>query len=187
AAMLAGGNGVGIDVKRAEQLLKQAIAAGNAAAAWAGLGDLYRVDSELRSEPKALAAYKTAAGLGDVGAMVRLAALLRSGKPESRDLPQARKLLEAAVAAGSLRDAGLALGDLLGADGPGRDLAGAARAYAAAAGAGNTGAMMRLAEMYAAGQGVEVDRVKAAALLAAAIAGGEGREAYEMLGDVYAG
>ena len=80
ASKLIKGEGVAVDLPRAEGLLNQAIAAGDVAQAAYALGDLYRADTPLKDEEKAIAAYEQAAKAGN-GAADLMLAQINSASP----------------------------------------------------------------------------------------------------------
>ncbi len=190
ARMVGSGDGVPVDFARAETLLREAIAAGVGRDAWAALAALYAsADDDHRDLAKAAEAYRQAAELGDVWAMISLAQMLGQGNGVPVDFERARQLLEQAVAIGgeTRQFAWAGLGDLYrGASPPDRDPARAVEAYETAIALGNAGAMVSLARMVGSGDGVPVDFARAETLLEEAIAAGVGRDAWAALAALYA-
>ena len=193
ARMVGSGDGVPVDFDRARQLLESAIGLGGdlTATAWTNLGNLYRnADGALRDPAKAIDAYQHAVDLGDPAAMIMLARMVGSGDGVPVDFPQARGLLEKAVALGgdTLSAAWLDLGTLYRrADAAHRDPALAVEAYQHAVDLGDVGAMISLARMLGNGDGVPVDFRRAHALLEGAVAAGgdSAADAWATLGDLY--
>ena len=189
ASMIAKGDGIPVDFSRAETLLNNAVAAGNTLAASRALGDLYRTaDPSHRDGTKAAAAYAKAVDLGDTVSMVSLAGMLGTGQDVPLDFDRARGLLEAAVTAGSVADASRAMGDLyFKAKPPNQDLGKARAAYERAIEAGDSWAMVALANMYWRGEGVIADTAMAQSLFEKAVAAGNVAVGGKLLGDLYLG
>lgn len=165
AAMFATGEGVGeADPESAGIWLEKAVSIGddNASAAAAALAALYQ---DVDDPEKAVDAFRHAAEFGDTSAMLRLAELL----VDQDDLDGARDMLEQAIAAGTespvvawqmLADVNLKAGDA----------AAAVEALRNAASQESASAMVRLAAMLAAGEGVDqADPAAAASLLERAV------------------
>jgi TPR repeat protein len=190
ARMLGAGDGVPVDFARAEMLLNDAIAAGVGRDGWSALAGLYaNADAADRDLPKAADAYQQAANLGDPWAMISLAQMLGQGNGVPADFGRAKALLDAAIAAGGeMPQFGwAAMGDLYrSADGANRDPAAAVAAYETAIELGNTGAMVSLARMLGAGDGVPADFARAESLLEEAIAAGAARDGWAGLAALYA-
>lgn len=184
--MLATGGGAEApDHDAAIAILRQAIEVGDGNAAWASgvLADLYRNAPEpYRDLPLAVAAYERAVAAGDTVAMVHLASMLAAG--EGVDVPDpdaAIGLVERVVAAedGNLRWAlGVLAGIYRAATTDSRNPSKAAAAYSRAADLGDTVAMVHLASMLAAGEGVDADAWRATDLLEHAIAADDGNAAW---------
>ncbi|HEX4761557.1 MAG TPA: hypothetical protein VFU87_02060 [Sphingomicrobium sp.] len=187
ARMLAAGDGVPADFDRARSLLEQAVEAGQPIAGYSALGELYlRADQTHRDPVKAAEFYQKAVDLGDPQSMVDLAGIYASGDGVPVDFNRARTLLEAAIAGGSVADGARSLGDLYrNAQPPNRNIARAQEYYQMAIAAGDTGAMLELADIFASGDGVPANFDKALALLETAVAAGEVRQGSRALGDLY--
>ncbi len=118
--------------------------------------------------------------------MRKLAALLTRGAGIPIDAPRAEALLVKAIAAGDVKGGNEGLGDFYRAATPLADAAKAADAYQKAADAGDTGAMRKLAALYATGSGdVAAAPSRAEALLKQAVAAGDLRNGADALGDLY--
>ena len=183
--LLARGDGTAADPGKAADLFTRAASAGAGAAAWRALGDLYRENPALANPGQAAAAYQKAVDLGDTSAMISLAELISSGSRQPADFDRARGLLETAVSAGAIGEGSRRLGELyLKAPGGIRDAEKARQAYRAAADAGDTWAMIALANMYRRGDGVPVDLERTEALLSEATAGGNIETGAQLLGDL---
>lgn len=185
ARLVGFGGGVARNLAYAEALAEAAVAAGREADGYTILGEVYLSPGPLRDVPRAAALLEKGVALGDTTAMLRLAQVLIGGGPVRADLPRAKSLLETAIAAGRITGPAVVLGDLLQRSGPLQDLPAAAAAYKLAAGTGNAAAMVSLARLTAAGQGVAADRDEAIRLLEEAIALGAAGPASEFLGDLY--
>lgn len=165
AGLVASGEGVAkADPDKAVALLLRVTEAGgpNTARAWMALSTLYRNAGNL---PAALAAYRSAADLGDSAAMVNYAAMMVAGEGvETQDLDSARDALERAIAAADGNEAWAwgVLAELYRLEGPLNDPAKAVQAYRAATDLGDTGSAVSLAAMLAAGEGVDAPDVPAA-------------------------
>ncbi|MEO8667393.1 MAG: hypothetical protein ABI399_02690 [Bauldia sp.] len=187
ADLVSRGDGVTADFDRARTLLEGAVAGGAAKDGWRQIGELYRLaDPKRRNLAEAAEAYQKAADLGDIGAMLTLAEMVRTGNGAPADFIRSRKLLENAIAAGAVKDGARLLGDLYRfADKPNRDPARAAKSYRRAIELGDTFAMLALARMTASGDGVPADFNKAVGLVDDAIAAGTGKDGWLTLGDLY--
>ena len=185
--MLRKGDGIPVDYERARKLLESAIAAGDVQNGAQSLGDLYRLaDPPFRDPFKAAESYQRAVDAGSSSAMVSLGDMLRKGDGIQADYPTARKLFEAAIAAGNVQNGAQSLGDLYRlADPPFRDPVKAEAAYQQAADAGNSWAMISLATMLRKGDGIPVDYERARKLLEEAIASGDIQNGGQALGDLY--
>ncbi|HVZ13789.1 MAG TPA: hypothetical protein VG894_04950 [Bauldia sp.] len=184
AALLGRGDGMPADPARAEMLLQQAIAAGDTKLGNEALGDFYRFGTPPRDPEKAVGAYQAAADAGDIGAVRKLAVLIGRGDGAAADPQRAETLLQQAIAGGDKKWSNEALGDLYLAQTSLKDASKAAAAYQAAADAGNTSAMRKLAALALAGNGIAADPGRAEALLQQAIAAGD-NSAWNALGDLY--
>lgn len=188
AAILAAGDaGEPADPARAESLLKQAIATGDTDGAAVELGDLYMLDTAIRSPANAVSAYQSAVDAGNTSAMRKVAAIVRSGASGvAPDPARAEQLLSQAIALGDVNPAAVDLGDLYVADTPVRNIAKAAEAYRQGAETGDVVAMRKLAGILIDGaDGVAADPAAAEGLLVQAIAGGDVPLAAARLGDLY--
>ena len=140
---------------------------------------------------KAADAYQHAVDLGDTASMIQLAVMLGAGDGVPVDFERAQNLLEKAIAAGdgNAVRAWASLGDLYrhGRCQPSRSWRRQADAYQHAADLGDTTAMIRLAIIVGAGDGVPVDFERAQSLLEKAIAAGGGNTgwAWASLGNLY--
>lgn len=172
--------------ERAAELLRQAIAGGDASAA-VELGDLYQSDTPLKSAAEAAAAYRIAVEAMNTGAMRKLAYILLTGPAGVVSDPvEAERLLKLAVEGGDTNWANVELGDLYQADTPLKDANKAAAAYRSAVEAGNTNAMRKLAQiLMSAEDAADADAVGAEALLRQAVEGGDTNWAAVELGDLY--
>ncbi len=190
ARMLGTGDGVPVDFPRARQLLEDAIAAGVEKDGWAALASLYAYsDDANRDLPKAAEAFQNAADRGDPWSMIGLAQMLAQGNGGPADYERARALLDQAIATGGGMPqwAWAGIGDLYRvAAPPYRDPAKAVEAYETAISLGNTGAMVSLARMLGAGDGVPVDFPRARQLLEDAIAAGAEKDGWAALASLYA-
>ncbi len=189
AAILGNGVGVPADFPRAETLLRQAVALGGESvpSALLLLGDLYRGPG--KSAVKAVAAYQDAVDLGSGQAMLKLAAMLKTGEGvKAADFGTAQELLRRAIDAGQDRYGWAALG-ALAADpkNPDRNMQEAAAAYGKAAELGEPWSMITLGEMLSSGADIPPDYPRAIALLseAGSLGGESAKSAYATLGAVY--
>lgn len=117
---------------------------------------------ELKNIDFALASYAKAAGLGDAGAMAALGSRLLSGEEKSRDEKKGREWLKKAVAAKEY-SAYLALGDYE--ENVKKDLKAALVEYERGKDVGQIDCILRTADFYIQGKGVEKDPVRGLALL----------------------
>ena len=187
-----GDQGVPADFERARRLLQLAIDRGAASWGWSTLGDLYINGPEANQDvAKGVEAYNTAAKLGDVGAMIKLARVVGPGSGVPADFALAKSWLDKAIAAndpGTLAWAQTTLGNLYASDETGnKDPEAAAAAYEKAVDLGDTGAMIALGRMLGFGDGIPADVPRAEELLTRAARVGDGNAAYAWtsLGDVY--
>lgn len=187
AEMLAEGNGVPVDFDRARQLIEAAIAAGSERTGWRTLGDLYRdASGPNRNLTKAAEAYQKAVYLGDNASRIALARLLAEDQSDPGNFDRARMLLEAAIANGDVRGGSRVLGDLYRtADAANRRPAMAVAAYKRAAELGDPWAMIPLARMLAAGDGVPADFDGARTWLEKVVEAGEPSAGYAALGSLF--
>lgn len=173
AEMVRRGEGMKPDFARAKGLIEQAIVAGNVDGGAAMLGDLYRQSAPPDRDPlKAAEAYQQAIDAGNTGVMLVLAEMLRVGDGIPVDLARSKSLIEESIAAGNSRDGKVALGDFLRRSDP-PDMAGAVACYEEAVELGSVSAMLSLAEVLRAGNGVSRDLARAEALIEQSIAAGD--------------
>jgi TPR repeat protein len=185
AAMMLAGTDISTDYPAGEALIASVTAQGGgkgAGAEWETIGDRYTAPGSM-SPAKAKAAYEQAVVAKRPTAMVKLARLLMAD--QTPDLPRAKTLLDAAIAAGDAADGSLALGDLLSMAGVLQDYKAASGAYDAAGRAGSAAAMLKLAGLYADGLGVPQSESNAVGMAARAIQAGSAGPGGEFLGDVY--
>ncbi len=117
---------------------------------------------ELKNLKESLAAYGKAAGLGDSGAMAALGSRLLSGDEKLRDEKKGREWLKKAVDAKEYT-AYLALGDFE--ENVKKDLKAALTEYERGKDAGQIDCILRTADFYIQGKGVEKDASRGLALL----------------------
>ncbi|MCX6866944.1 MAG: tetratricopeptide repeat protein [Verrucomicrobia bacterium] len=117
---------------------------------------------ELKDTKEALANYGKAAGLGNAGAMAALGSRLLSGEEKSRDEKKGREWLKKAIVAKEYT-AYLALGDYE--ENVKKDLKAALAEYERGKDAGQVDCMLRTADFYLEGKGVEKDPERGNALL----------------------
>ncbi len=117
---------------------------------------------ELKDAKESLAAYGKAAGLGDAGAMAALGSRYLSGDEKSRDEKKGREWLKKAIAAKEY-SAFLALGDYE--ENIKKDLKAALAEYERGKDSGQTDCILRTADFYIQGKGVEKDPARGMALL----------------------
>ncbi|MEO5913154.1 MAG: tetratricopeptide repeat protein [Luteolibacter sp.] len=117
---------------------------------------------ELKDTKEALATYAKAAGLGDAGAMAALGSRLLSGDEKIRDEKKGREWLKKAVEAKEY-SAYLALGDYE--ENVKKDLKAALAEYERGKDAGQIDCILRTADFYLEGKGVEKDSARGLALL----------------------
>ena len=117
---------------------------------------------ELKDAKEALASYAKAAGLGDAGAMAALGSRLLSGEEELRDEKKGREWLKKAIEAKEY-SAYLALGDYE--ENVKMDLKAALAEYERGKDVGQIDCILRTAEFYIEGKGVEKDTIRGIALL----------------------
>jgi len=183
--MLANGDGIAADPARAESVPKALIAAGDVQNGYDVLGDFYRLYTPLQSAAKALDAYQQAADAGNPGSARKLAAMLWRGDGVPMDTKRALAVLNADIAAGDRQNGNETLGDLYRLEIPRADPVAAIAAYQAAANAGDTNAMRKLAAMLATRTpGVRSQPEQAEALLQQAAAG-DAKNGLVALGDFY--
>ncbi len=127
--------------------------------------------AELKDAKEALASYAKAAGLGDAGAMAALGSRLLSGDEKLRDEKKGREWLKKAIEAKEYT-AYLALGDYM--ENVKKDLKGALAEYERGKDAGQTDCILRTADFYIEGKGVEKDTARGLALLEKAAESGSG-------------
>lgn len=124
---------------------------------------------ELKNLKEALASYSKAAGLGNAGAMSALGSRLMSGDKEIRDEKKGREWLKKAIAAKEY-SAYLVLGDFE--EHTNKDLKAALTEYERGKDAGQVDCMLRTADFYLQGKGVEKDVDRGMALLTKAAEAG---------------
>jgi TPR repeat protein len=124
---------------------------------------------ELKDSKEALANYAKAAGLGNAGAMAALGSRLLSGDEAIRDEKKGREWLKKAIAAKEY-SAYLALGDFE--ENVKKDLKAALAEYERGKDAGQVDCILRTADFYLEGKGVEVDTDRGLSLLAKAAEAG---------------
>ncbi|MCB1498902.1 MAG: sel1 repeat family protein [Bauldia sp.] len=187
AEMLAAGDGVPVDFERARDLLVAAIAAGQEVEGSAALGNLYLEAAPPNRDPAAaVKAFEQAIALGDTTSMIELAQILAAGTEVPMDFDRARRLVEAAIAAGSARTGWRTLGDIYRDAGPDdRDLAMAAEAYQKAVDLGDNASRISLGKILAADDSVPGNFDRARVLFEAAVANGDIRGGSRALGDLY--
>ncbi|MES2437901.1 MAG: tetratricopeptide repeat protein [Verrucomicrobiota bacterium] len=117
---------------------------------------------ELKNPKESLASYSKAAGLGDAGAMAALGSRLLSGDEKIRDEKKGREWLKKAVEAKEYT-AYLALGDYE--ENVKKDLKAALSEYERGKDAGQIDCILRTADFYIQGKGVEKDTARGLALL----------------------
>ncbi|MEX1049597.1 MAG: tetratricopeptide repeat protein [Akkermansiaceae bacterium] len=117
---------------------------------------------ELKNSQEALASYAKAAGLGNTGAMAALGSRLLSGEETLRDEEKGRDWLKKAAEAKEY-SAYLALGDYE--ENVKKDLKAALTAYERGKDAGQIDCILRSADFYIEGKGVEKDAARGLALL----------------------
>lgn len=117
---------------------------------------------ELKNNKEALANYAKAAGLGNAGAMAALGSRLLSGEEKDRDEKKGREWLKKAIAAKEY-SAYLALGDYE--ENVKKDLKAALAEYERGKDAGQIDCMLRAADFYLEGKGVEKDEDRGKNLL----------------------
>ena len=117
---------------------------------------------ELKDLKEALASYAKAAGLGDAGAMAALGSRLLSGDEKIRDEKKGREWLKKAIEAKEYT-AYLALGDFE--ENVKKDLKAALAEYERGKDAGQMDCILRTADFYLEGKGVEKDTARGNALL----------------------
>lgn len=117
---------------------------------------------ELKDAKESLANYSKAAGLGDGGAMAALGSRLLSGDEKSRDEKKGREWLKKAIAAKEYT-AYLALGDYE--ENVKKDLKAALTEYERGKDAGQIDCILRTADFYIQGKGVDKDPERGLALL----------------------
>lgn len=175
------------DIPAAIELLSNAASAGdpNAARAWYSLATVH---VEAGDSLKALAAFRTAAELGNSSAMVQLASMLVTGDGGADpDLALAEDLLKHAIVA-EPDNAAWAWGVMAEVDIRAGDLSKAIGSYQNAVDLGSTWAMINLAGMLAAGEGVAPPNPAAAITLllrAAAVDDQNAGRAWSALAELY--
>jgi uncharacterized protein len=117
---------------------------------------------ELKDTKESLASYAKAAGLGDAGAMAALGSRLLSGEEKLRDEKKGREWLKKAIEAKEY-SAYLALGDYE--ENVKKDLKAALAEYERGKDAGQIDCILRTADFYLEGKGVEKDTARGLALL----------------------
>lgn len=177
ANLLAAGNGVPVDVKRAEELLQQARKLGLEGPASAALGRLHR---QTGNTEQAAADLEQAVAAGDQPwAALTLAGMLVRGEGVPANLRRAEELQKLALALGLVGPASAALGNLHLKTG---NLTAAAEDLRRATGAGDQPqAMIQLADLLATGKGVPQDLKEAEAVLREVVAKYDSPEAYPPL------
>lgn len=183
--MLATGNGIPADRDKALALIQAAIDKGDASRGGEALGDLYLIESALRDPDDAVKAYQQSVDAGNTWSMIKLARILSVGDGVAKDPETARNLIEQAIDAGNTEYGPEALGDFYLLDTPLRHPPKAADAYQRGADAGNASAMLKLADMLIAGNGIAANQDRAIALLETAISKGSAGPAAIRLGNIY--
>ena len=139
---------------------------------------------ELKDLKEALANYAKAAGLGNAGAMAALGSRLLSGDEKNRDEKKGREWLKKAIAAKEY-SAYLALGDYE--ENVKKDLKAALAEYERGKDAGQVDCMLRTADFYLNGKGVEKDVERGQALLLKAAESGNPVANFRVAADLLAG
>ncbi len=124
---------------------------------------------ELNDQKEAIANYAKAAGMGNAGAMATLGSRLLNGDEKIRDEKKGREWLKKAISAKEY-SAYLALGDFE--ENVKKDLKAALAEYERGKDAGQVDCMLRSADFYLEGKGVEIDTERGLAVLAKAAEAG---------------
>lgn len=132
---------------------------------------------ELKDLKEALASYGKAAGLGDAGAMTALGSRLLSGDEKNRDEKKGREWLKKAITAKEYT-AYLALGDYE--ENVKKDLKAALAEYERGKDAGQIDCILRAADFYIEGKGVDKDPERGMALLEKAATGGSPQASFRL-------
>lgn len=132
---------------------------------------------ELKDPKEALANYGKAAGLGDAGAMAALGSRLLSGDEKIRDEKKGREWLKKAIAAKEYAGY-LALGDYE--ENIKKDLKAALTEYERGKDAGQVDCILRTADFYIQGKGVEKDTARGFALLEKAAEAGNASASFRL-------
>jgi TPR repeat protein len=166
SAMLALANIVrASDPNQAHALIEKAIAGGQVADGAAALGDFYRSTTPPQLD-KAAAAYRQVIAAGNTWGYIALADLLKATDPV-----QAKSMLDKAIAAGNVKDGAAALANLYRRMRPPQPEK-AVAAYQQAIGAGNTSAMLALADMVQGSDAAQAKALIERAINAGAVEGG---------------
>ncbi|MGH6925196.1 MAG: tetratricopeptide repeat protein, partial [Propylenella sp.] len=179
ARLAKSGEGVSQNFDRARLLLESVVSQGGDTVrhAWRELGDLYAEAEAPNGDPaKAVDAYQQAADLGDAESLIRLAAVVGTGRGGApTDFNRAVKALRAAIKMDQsvTAKASALLGDLYrDAAPPEGNAARSVEAYQQAADAGDQWSAVKLAQVLGTGAGVPPDFDRARALLEKSIAAG---------------
>ena len=132
---------------------------------------------ELKDIKEAMANYGKAAGLGDAGAMTALGSRLLSGDEKIRDEKKGREWLKKAIAAKEYT-AYLALGDYE--ENVKKDFKAALAEYERGKDAGQIDCILRAADFYIEGKGVDKDPERGMALLEKAATGGSPQASFRL-------
>jgi TPR repeat protein len=132
---------------------------------------------ELKDAKESLAFYAKAAGLGDTGAMAALGSRYLSGDEKYRDEKKGREWLKKAIDAKEY-SAYLALGDYE--ESVKKDLKAALTEYERGKDAGQIDCILRTADFYIEGKGVEKDAARGLALLQKAAEGGSAAASFRL-------
>jgi hypothetical protein len=124
---------------------------------------------ELKDPKEAITNYAKAAGMGNAGAMATLGSRLLNGDEKTRDEKKGREWLKKAIAAKEY-SAYLALGDFE--ENVKKDLKAALAEYERGKDAGQVDCMLRSADFYIEGKGIEKDADRGLAILAKAAEAG---------------
>ena len=185
--MVASGEGFEADERKAKSYLDEASLKGLEREATRELANIYRSpEGELNDLQEALRLYESAISLGDFGSLLALGDIHAAGIGIEQDEEAAKAYYDKAAEAGLLKErAGRMAGLYLSPEGVFFDIQLAFQFFEEAAALGDQRAAISLGRLYAKGEGVALDELRAKALFELAASHGLESEAYRRLADLY--
>lgn len=185
--MTAAGEGFEADELKAKGYFEQASLRGLEREADRELANLYRTpEGELNDPEQAIRLYEAAVELGDLGSLLALGDVHASGVGIEQDEALAKAYYDKAAEAGLLKERAARMAGLyLSPEGVYFDIRLAFQFLEEAAALGDLRAVLSLGRLYAKGEGVTLDEMKAKALYELAASKGLESEAYRRMAELY--